>query len=73
MWQAADELAGALGAMDIRKGVKATGSDVPLRGIPAPCGTHKRFDDTGKAHDSPQRTKLRGMPAARGMHKRFDE
>jgi hypothetical protein len=52
---------------------KAAGADAPLRGLPPPRGTHKRFDEDGAAMDSPQRTKLRGVPVARGGHTRFDD
>jgi hypothetical protein len=70
--QDADELTGALGSMRIGA-TKAAGADVPLRGLPPPRGTHKRFDDDGATVDSPQRTKLRGVPAAHGSHKRFGD
>ncbi|GLI65659.1 hypothetical protein VaNZ11_009260 [Volvox africanus] len=45
---------------------------VPLRGVPAPQGRHIRFDDKGKASESPQRTVLRGLPVATGKYKRFE-
>ncbi|KAG2450263.1 hypothetical protein HYH02_004774 [Chlamydomonas schloesseri] len=45
---------------------------LPLRGLPAPQGRHLRFDDKGKAAESPQRTVLRGLPVASGKYKRFD-
>eukprot|EP00198_Chlamydomonas_reinhardtii_P011623 XP_001700960.1 predicted protein [Chlamydomonas reinhardtii] len=45
---------------------------MPLRGLPAPQGRHLRFDDKGKAAESPQRTVLRGLPVASGKYKRFE-
>lgn len=35
-------------------------------------GRHLRFDDKGKAAESPQRTVLRGLPVASGKYKRFE-
>lgn len=35
-------------------------------------GKHLRFNETGKATESPQRTVLRGLPVAVGKYKRFN-
>jgi hypothetical protein len=70
--QAADDLAGAMGSLSIRRGA-GLAADAPLRGVPLPRGTHTRFDDAGVPKQSPLRTKLCGVPVARGDHKRFDD
>jgi hypothetical protein len=51
------------------------GKQTALSGLPAPLGSHVRFDDGGQARYSPSSGKayLKGVPVAKGQHIRFDE
>lgn len=51
----------------------ATGSPLPLKGVPAPAGRHTRFDEEGNASVSTPKTRLRGVPGPSGKHTRFAE
>ncbi len=63
----------AVGKMGIKGPRTADGADVPLRGLPAPKGSHMRFDDKGNAEASPgNKTLLRGMPVPQGKYKRWE-
>lgn len=61
-------LVAAMGTLEI---AKPKAPVVALRGVAAPRGVHRRFDDEGAAKDSPQRVVLRGMPVATGSYKRW--
>ena len=51
----------------------ASGSPMPLRGVPVRQGQHLHFDDDGKASAATPKVLLRGVPVASGKHKRFDQ